>query len=60
MTGKVPPRVDSHACCLEDSRMYVFGGYIPETAGYMRDVYCLDLDKLDWSLVYQSKDDKDK
>ena len=40
--------------------MYVFGGYIPETAGYMRDIYCLDLDKLDWSLVYQSKDDKDK
>lgn len=43
MTGKVPPKIDSHAACESDGKMYVYGGYMPETASYLRDIYCLDL-----------------
>ena len=37
------PKVDSHCACLIDSKMYIYGGYIPEKAQYMKNIYCLDL-----------------
>lgn len=35
--------------------MYVYGGYVTDKAQYMRNVYCLDLEKMDWATVYESK-----
>jgi hypothetical protein len=35
-----------------ENKMYVYGGYIPEKAEYMRDIFCLDLDKWEWELVF--------
>lgn len=43
VSGKVPPKVDSHACCECDGKMYVYGGFMSETAEYMKSIYCLDL-----------------
>lgn len=40
--------------------MYVYGGYIPDKAQYLRNIHCLDLDKMEWSTVFQSKDSKDE
>ncbi len=35
--------------------MYVLGGYIPEKAEYMNNIYCLDLEKFNWELIYEGK-----
>lgn len=34
--------------------MYVYGGYIPDKAQYLRNIYCLDLEKMEWSTVFES------
>lgn len=44
--GEKVPKVDSHSVCLIDSKMYVYGGYVPDKAKYLRDIYCLDLEKM--------------
>lgn len=38
--------------------MYLYGGYIPEKAELMADVYCLDLEKQEWEKVYVSNKNK--
>ena len=35
--------------------MYIYGGYIPETAKYLSNIYCLDLEKYEWELIYEAK-----
>lgn len=58
--GEKIPKVDSHSVFLIDSNMYVYGGYVSDKAQYMRNIYCLDLDKMDWSTVFEIKDSKDE
>jgi N-acetylneuraminic acid mutarotase len=43
VNGNEIPKVDSHSACIINSKMYVFGGYLPEKAEYLRNMYCLDL-----------------
>ena len=33
----------------------MFGGYISEKAEYNRNLYSLDLDKMEWEIVYEGK-----
>lgn len=40
--------------------MYIYGGYIPDKAQYMKNIYCLDVDKFEWETVYQHKSTKDE
>ena len=40
--------------------MYIYGGYIPDKAEYMTSIYCLDVDKFEWSTVHQGKSPKDE
>lgn len=55
-TSKVEvPKVDSHSVTLIGSKMYILGGYISEKAEYNPNVYCLDLEKMEWELVYEAK-----
>ncbi len=44
------PRIESHVAIVKDSKMYIWGGYIPEKAEFMREIYSLDLEKMEWSL----------
>ena len=49
------PKVDSHAVTLCENKMYMFGGYISEKAEYNSNLYCLDLDKMEWEIVWEGK-----
>ena len=49
------PKVDSHSSFLVGSKMYVYGGYMPEKASYMKNIYCLDIDEMKWSTIFESK-----
>lgn len=35
--------------------MYMFGGYISEKAEYNSNLYSLDLDKMEWELIWEGK-----
>lgn len=35
--------------------MYMFGGYISDKADYNKNLYCLDLDKMEWQIAYEAK-----
>ncbi len=35
--------------------MYVYGGYIPEKAELMNEIYVLDLEKMVWERVWEGK-----
>ena len=60
VSGVQVPKVDSHAVTINGSKMYILGGYIPEKAEYMKNIYCLDLEKFEWELLYDSKCSKDE
>ena len=45
VTGVEIPKVDSHSVAIAGDKMYVYGGYIPETAKYLSNIYCLHLEK---------------
>lgn len=34
--------------------MYVYGGYIPEKASYLKDVYAFDIETKKWEIFYKS------
>lgn len=34
--------------------MYIYGGYIADKATYMKNIYCLNLEKMEWKLVYEA------
>ena len=55
VSGVSVPKVDSHTATVVDSKMYVLGGYIPEKAENMKNIYSLDLEKYEWELVYEGK-----
>lgn len=38
-----------------DGKMYIYGGYIPSKAELMKDVYALDLEKMQWEKIYTFK-----
>lgn len=40
--------------------MYIYGGYIPHKAEYMASIYCLDVDKFEWSTIYEGKSAKEE
>lgn len=40
--------------------MFIYGGYMPETASFLKDIYCLDLEKLEWSVLYEHKDEENE
>ena len=37
------PKVDSQCAVVHENTMYVYGGYVPEKAQYMKDIFALDL-----------------
>lgn len=47
------PKVDSHSAVIVDDQMLVYGGYIPEKAQYMSDMYAFDLEKHTWQLYHR-------
>ena len=44
------PRVDSHCALVHGNTMYVYAGYIPEKAEFMKDIYTFDLEKHEWKI----------
>ncbi len=32
--------------------IYIYGGYVTDKAQYSRNIYALDLDKMEWSTVF--------
>ncbi len=40
--------------------MYIYGGYVPGKAQYSRNIYALDLDKMEWNTVFLSKKGADE
>ena len=34
--------------------MYVYGGYISDTAEYLQDIYTFDLNSHKWEIIYKS------
>lgn len=59
INGDKIPKVDSHSVFLMESKLYVYGGYVSDKAQYMKDIYCLDLEKMEWSTVYEGKNSND-
>ena len=55
--SQIIPKVDSHSSFIVDSKMYVYGGYIPDKASYMKNIYCLDINTMKWSTVFESKNE---
>ena len=49
------PKVDSHAVTVLENKMYMYGGYISESADYNKNLYSLDLDKMEWEIVWEGK-----
>lgn len=49
------PRVDSHSAVVIDNKMYVYGGYIPEKASYLIDMYAFNLDLKTWEIIYKGQ-----
>jgi N-acetylneuraminic acid mutarotase len=47
------PKVDAHTSVLWEGKIYVYGGYIPEIATFMTDIYAFSLDKNTWELYYK-------
>ncbi len=45
--------MDSHSAVVLDDKMIVYGGYIPEKATYMIDMYLFDLEKKTWEVLYR-------
>ncbi|CAH1124306.1 unnamed protein product [Ceutorhynchus assimilis] len=48
-TGPVPLARDGHTACVYKNFMFIFGGYEEETDLFAKQVYYLDLDKLEWN-----------
>lgn len=48
------PKVDSHSAVVIGGKMYVYGGYIPEKASYLKDVYAFDIETNKWEIFYKS------
>jgi len=46
------PKVDSHASVVWDGKIYVYGGYIPEIATFMTDIYAFSFNTKTWELYY--------
>lgn len=49
------PKVDSHSAVVYGQKMYIYGGYIPEKATYLSDMYAFDLETHKWELFYKSE-----
>ena len=49
------PKLDSHAVTLVQNKMMVYGGYISDQAVYNNNIYCLDLDKMEWQCLFEAK-----
>ncbi len=48
------PRVESHCAATIGEHMYIYGGYIAEKAVRLADIYALNMEKMEWSLVYKA------
>ncbi|XP_018564795.1 kelch domain-containing protein 3-like isoform X2 [Anoplophora glabripennis] len=53
-TGNIPLARDGHTACMWKNCMFIFGGYEEESDAFARSVYCLNLDKMTWSIVHTS------
>ena len=53
------PKVDSHSAVVVGDQMLIYGGYIPEKAQYLADMYAFDLEKHTWQL-YHRKGEEDQ
>ncbi|CAK81295.1 unnamed protein product (macronuclear) [Paramecium tetraurelia] len=49
--GKIPESRNGHTATVVDNKMYVIGGWLGSGIYASRDVYVLDLDCLNWTLV---------
>ena len=48
------PHVDSHCAVVIGEKMYIYGGYISDTAEYLEDIYTFDLNSHKWEIIYKS------
>ena len=44
------PKIDSQCAVAHDGQMYIYGGYVPEKAELLRDIYVFDLEKHEWKI----------
>jgi N-acetylneuraminic acid mutarotase len=51
------PKVDSHAAVVFEGKMLVYGGYVPDKATYMTDIYAFDFEKQSWEVYYKGGKD---
>ncbi|CAD8124604.1 unnamed protein product [Paramecium sonneborni] len=49
--GKIPESRNGHTATLVENKMYVIGGWLGSGTYASKDVYVLDLDSLNWTLV---------
>lgn len=47
------PKVDSHSVALAGNKMLIYGGYVPEKATYMTDMYAFDFEKGTWEVFFR-------
>lgn len=48
----LPGARDGHSACIVGSKMYIFGGFEEVIDQFSCDVYCLDLEKMQWSFIH--------
>lgn len=56
VNGDIIPKVDSHCVSVIGDTMYVYGGYMSKIAAYMKNIYALNLDKMEWKVIYEGKE----
>lgn len=54
------PKMDSHCAVVCEGKMYVYAGYIPEKAEYVKDIYAFDFEKQEWSVEWKGSDSRDE
>ena len=49
--GLIPAARDGHSSCIFGDAMYIFGGYEDSAEPFRPDVYKLDLNCMEWTLL---------
>lgn len=51
VSGQMPGIRDGHSACVIDHYMYIFGGFIQQINKFSCDVYCMNLETMDWTYI---------
>lgn len=55
VSGIQIPALESHCSTIIENIVYVYGGYIADRGVLSSNLYSLDLDKMQWSLVFDGE-----